>query len=229
MKYSPSALIGRLSRSAGSTTASHNRYGAYLRNRVIPTNPASTAQTAVRDRLGTLSAAWRSLTAAQRLAWEALAPSFVRTDSLGEPYTLNGFGAFMSVNQNLLAIGASQLSDPPTYNPPPALVSGVVTAAVALPSMSLAFSASPLGTGTKLLSFATRPVSAGKNFMPNGEYKLIDVSAAAATTPLSLLTDWEAVFGTLSQVGEKIFFKFKVVDPQGLSNAVLQTSAIVAT
>lgn len=128
MKYAPSALIGRLSRSAGSTTAGHNRYGAYLRNRVIPTNPASPAQTAVRGNFGTLSSGWRGLTSAQRTAWSSLGANITRTDTLGQTYTLTGQAAYMLVNRNLYTIGGSAVTDPPAYSPPAALATAVITA-----------------------------------------------------------------------------------------------------
>lgn len=127
MKYVPSALIGRLSRSAGSTTAGHNRFGAYLRNRVIPTNPSTSKQTAVRGSLGTLSTAWRGLTAGQRAGWTALGASIVRTDSLGQTYTLTGQQAFVSLNRNLFTLGVVTLLEAPLYTPPVSLLTSTVT------------------------------------------------------------------------------------------------------
>lgn len=119
MKYVPSALIGRLSRSAGSTTAAHNRFGAYLRNRVIPTNPASAKQTAVRNSLATFSGEYRALTDAQRAAWTALGLNMTRTDSLGQVYTLTGLQAYISLNRNLYTSGAtSSIADAPAWAPP---------------------------------------------------------------------------------------------------------------
>lgn len=225
MKYAPSALIGRLSRSAGSTTAAHNRYGAYLRNRVIPTNPATSAQTAVRSALATISAAWRSLTSAQRAEWEAIAPSLVRTDSLGENYTLNGFAAYMSCWRNLVSVGSSGIASPVAYVPPASIATATITSEDT-PTLSIAYTVTPLATGVKLMVFATRGVSPGKNFLPNGEYKLIFVSAAAAASPANVLSAYQAVFGT-PVVGEKIFFKLKVVDTaSGYTNAVLEKSVI---
>lgn len=128
MKYVPSALIGRLSRSAGSTTAGHNRFGAYLRNRVIPTNPNTTKQSDVRSNLGTLSSGWRALTEAKRLAWTALGASMTRTDSLGETYTLTGQQCYVSLNRNLNTVGGTAITDAPLLSVPASLTSVTVTA-----------------------------------------------------------------------------------------------------
>lgn len=227
MKYVPSALIGRLSRSAGSTTAGHNRYGSYLRNRVIPTNPVTAAQTAVRDQFADASIAWRNLTALQRSGWESLAPDIVRTDSLGETYTLNGQTAYMYVNRNRLTLGQSQLSDAPAVNPPPALLTGEATIGVALPVHDIDYTATPLGANDRLLIFATRGVSPGKKFLPNGDYKLVQITALAAASPADIDTDYRAIFGP-PVTGEKIFYKLKVIrQTTGQSNSTLQFSAIV--
>ena len=128
MKYVPSALIGRLSRSAGSTTASHNRYGAYLRNRVIPVNPNTTKQAQQRSDLAQISTAWRDLTDAQRAAWKSLGAQMTRTDSLGETYTLTGLQAFESLNRQLLFTGGAILSNAPALAEPTTLTSLTVTA-----------------------------------------------------------------------------------------------------
>lgn len=121
-------MVGVLSRSAGSTTAARNRYGSYFRNRVMPTNPATPNQTEIRSNFGSISANWRALTEAQRAAWEAWAPNLTRTDTLGNPYTLNGQTAYISVQRNLYTVGGAATTTPPAYDPPAALSSMTITA-----------------------------------------------------------------------------------------------------
>lgn len=128
MKYVPSALIGQLSRSQGSTTASHNRFGSYFRNRTIPTNPNTSKQATQRAQIAAFSAGWRALTATQRAAWTALGASIVRLDTQGQPYTLTGLQAFESVNRNQSTAGNATLTDAPTFTPPTSLTSIALTA-----------------------------------------------------------------------------------------------------
>lgn len=127
-KYVPSALIGRISRSAGSTTFGHNRVGAYFRNRVIPTNPVTGPQTLVRGNFGTLAAAYRTLTSTQQADWIALGANMIRTDSLGQTYDLTGLQAYEAINRNLFTYGSSSTSTAPLYAPPAALATATVTA-----------------------------------------------------------------------------------------------------
>jgi hypothetical protein len=127
-KYNPSALIGRISRSAGCTTFGHNRVGSYFRNRVVPTNPATNPQALVRGSLGTLSAAWRGLTEAQRGDWTGLGLNIIRTDSLGITYDLTGAQAYVAINRNLFTAGLAYVVIAPVYSPPAALLTITPTA-----------------------------------------------------------------------------------------------------
>lgn len=128
MKYVPSALVGQLSRSQGSTVASHNRFGSYFRNRTIPVNPNTGKQAAVRAQIAAFSAQWRTLSDAQRGAWTALGASMSRLDSQGQPYTLTGLQAFESVNRNQSTAGNATVTDAPTFVPPTALTLVTLTA-----------------------------------------------------------------------------------------------------
>lgn len=128
MKYTPSALIGPLSRSAGSTTASHNRFGNYFRNRTIPTNPNTTKQATQRATIQAASAGWRALTSTQRAGWAALGAQMTRQDSLGNSYTLTGLQAFTSAYRNLTTTSGTLLTDAPALAEPTTLLTLTLTA-----------------------------------------------------------------------------------------------------
>lgn len=128
MKYTPSVLLGQLSKSAGSVTAGHNRNGSYLRTKVIPTNPRSSLTTFARGVVSAFASAWRGLTAAERLAWAALGSTMLRSDSLGNPYTLTGQQAYISVNRFIRLYGGAAVTTAPTLLIPTAITSFTVTA-----------------------------------------------------------------------------------------------------
>src|SRR5882757_7200221 len=94
-------------------TSSRNRYGQYVRSRATPVQPNTTFQLNQRARFTTNAAGWRSITDAQRAGWLSLGLMISRTDSLGQTYTLNGFGAYCSVNNNKLDAGDAAVSDAP--------------------------------------------------------------------------------------------------------------------
>jgi hypothetical protein len=186
----------------------------------------SPAQTAVRVDFGDHSSNYRSLTQVQRDAWNSFGENYAKTDSLGQPYSLTGLQAFVSINRNLATYGSAAVSDAPLFTLP----SGLATATASInegDSMTVAYTVTPLAANTKVAIFATRPLSAGINFQPNGAYKLLAVSAAAAASPVDVEAAYVAIFGSLGLEGEKILFKAVVLSSTGLASPVLQFAGFV--
>lgn len=202
-------------------TSSRNRYGQYVRTRATPVNPASTYQQAVRGRMQTVAGAWRALTAVQQAGWRDLALSVFRTDSLGQSYNQTGFGVYTMVNMNQLASGGAILSAAPLYSPPADLSTLTVTATTS--TMSFAYTVTPLPAGAQLFAFASPGQSAGRYF--NGNYRLLQVGAAAGASPLSVFTAYQTRFGS-PVTGQKIFFSASIFQG-GWMSAPLQTSVII--
>lgn len=181
-------------------TASRNRFGQYMRTRASPVQPRTAAQLNQRARMTTNAAAWRGLTDAQRAGWGSLGLSITRTDSLGSSYSMNGFMAFTSVNNNKLDAGDAALTDAPAIVTPADLLTATVTLTAA--AFSIAYTATPLAAGVRLFIFCSPQRSAGVTF--NGDYRLIAVTAAAAASPANILAAYTAKFG-VPVVGNKIF------------------------
>lgn len=181
-------------------TSSRNRFGQYYRNRATPVQPRTSFQLNQRAILAANAAAWRALTDAERSGWASLGLQITRTDSLGQTYTLNGFAAYCSVNNNLAAAGDSLLSAAPALVTPGDLATATITLTAS--SFSIAYTATPLGTGVRLFTYVSPQKSAGVSF--NGDYRLLAVSAAAAASPADVLAAYTARFG-VPVVGNKIF------------------------
>lgn len=195
MKYAPGLMVGQLSGSTGSTVASHNKFGSYFRSRTIPVNPNSSAQQGVRNTFAAISQEWRNLTQLERDAWIAAALSITLYDPLGVAYNPTGAQYFMSINQGvkLYSPTAAFSTAPPAPAPPTA--PATLTPTITTSGESLAFTASPLGAGVKMVVEATRSISPGRKFIGRSEYKQVYVSSAAATSPLNIAGGYEAVFG----------------------------------
>ena len=93
-------LIGaELSGSIGGITASHNKGGAYFRNRVVPVNPATPAQGIVRQLMGNLAARWSGLlTPSERDAWDEYALNVPLLNRLGESVSVTGLNMYQRTN-----------------------------------------------------------------------------------------------------------------------------------
>jgi hypothetical protein len=208
--------------SQAGTTSSRNRFGQYQRNRATPVQPRTPAQLNQRALMATNAAAWRGLTDAQRAGWLSLGAMISRTDSLGQSYTLNGFMAYCSVNNNKVAAGDAAVSDAPAIVTPPDLLTLTLTLTAA--SVSAAFTATPLGAGVRLFAYVSPQASAGRKF--NGDYRLLSVSAAALASPMVLTTAYTAKFG-VPVVGNRIFFSF-VTYKGGFQGSPFNVAQVVA-
>lgn len=208
--------------SVAGQTSSRNRFGQYIRSRATPVNPGSTFQTSVRARMTQNAQAWRLLTAAQRAGWEDLGLQISRNGSLGESYTMNGFMAYCSLNNNRLAAGDAVISDAPILSEPAPLVTLTVTLGAA--SYSVAYTVTPLAADSRLFVYASPQRSAGRTF--EGDTRLISVTAAAAASPANVLAAYTARFGA-PVVGNRIFTSAAVYNG-GFMSAPLLSSDIVA-
>lgn len=212
MKYTPGIAVGAMSGSKGGTTASHNRNGAYFRNRSIPVNPNTPAQTAVRNRVSSLSSTWRSLSQGQRDQWSAVAATLPRVDSLGQTYTQTGLQLFVGYNSTLLLLGDPTVTDPVPVDSSPNIIEATptVTASDTPGSRLLVVDfGGTVGTSAeRVLVYATAPISAGINFVKNSDFRFI-ADTPANVTSFSLLTTYQAVYGPLvaSLAGQKVFVK----------------------
>lgn len=203
-------------------TASRNRFGQYIRTRAIPVNPSSPEQLVQRARMATNAAGWRGLTDLERAGWEALGQQIQRTDSLGSTYTMNGFMAYCSVNNNNLDAGEAIVSDAPALVTPPAILTATVTLTSA--AFSIAYTATPLALGVRLFSFISPQQSPGRTF--NADYRLIAVSAAAAASPADVFSAYEARLGT-PVTGNRIFISLQTY-ALGFKSPPFNVSQLVA-
>lgn len=176
----------------------------------------------MRNRLSVNAAAWRDLTANQRAGWESLGSQMTRTDSLGQSYTLNGFQAYCSVNNNNLAAGNSVVSDAPALVTPSGLLTATITLTAA--AFSIAYTTTPLGAGIRLFTFASPQRNAGRSY--EGDYRLVAVSAAAAASPADVFTAYQTRLGT-PIAGNRIFLSLQLYDT-GFLSGPLVTSQVVS-
>jgi hypothetical protein len=162
------------------------------------------------------------LTAAQRAGWAGLGLSMVRSDSLGQSYTLQGNQAYCSVNNNRMMCGLSAVSDAPALT----AVSNIVTATITVTSasLSIAYTATPLAAATYLAVFASPQRSSGRNF--EADFRFIGISAAAGASPLVEFTPYSAKFGA-PVTGNKVFFSFVAIS-LGFESGPFVTSQIVS-
>lgn len=84
-----------LSGSLNGTVASHNRGGAYFRERIVPVDPMGPQQLLCRDAMASMAAAWNALGEPGWVQWDAYARHFTVNNRIGDAHSLSARNAFL--------------------------------------------------------------------------------------------------------------------------------------
>ena len=202
---------------------SKNRGGAYMRTKVTPSNPQSTFQMNVRGIFAAISSAWSSLTAANRQSFENLVSSYARTDIFGDLRNPTGKNLFQRLNQNLELTGQAQLTTCPEPSEVP--FANVIEAAgdVSIPGFDVTLGGDT--TGSKLMIFATPPLSQGTKFVKN-KLRLIEVQDGAGAGSFDITASYAARFGAIA-LGQNIYVGVRVVNANGQASPLETVKATI--
>lgn len=228
-------LSGSINKQAGGHTFTKNNV---VRRRVIPVNPQSEAQQAVRSAFSYLTTAWsETLTEAQRGAWET-----ARTSSYYQKQdTLNGvsrpFGSskdlFIAMNVNYL-LGAN-LIDSPTVTfltpDPPSALDSITAVGVAIDASSQTVALTYTGTWSGEVGYIkmTPPVSAGNMKASTVNTKSRIIGEDFGSSPVALGSDFTSKFGALTgTTGKKVFWElYGVNNTTGKARLIASGSTVV--
>lgn len=219
-------MFGQFSGSQGNTVASHNKNGSYLRNRIIPVDPRTAKQLAVRALIQGFSEFWRTLSQAQRDGWSFLGDQMTRLDTQGQSYTLTGLQAFTSINMNRDVLSLAISQDAPALDVPTLIYTITPTAAAGAQSFEID-STVVLAASQNIVLDASDDISPGINFVPRGAFKFLAVFSSIGNPPYDVATEWLAIYGILT-AGEKIFARAVVINDAGFAGAVVEEDTIVA-
>jgi len=216
-------IVG-LSGSTGASVYARNRYGYYRRNKVIPINPDTAAQQAVKSILSAFAQQWRTLTQSERDEWEGAVDNFIGTGAFGNSNRYSGNVLFTRLNSVLAAVGLSPITTPPLPSSVPSAAVGTIVIDTTAPTYTAAV-ADP-GASFTLQVFATPPVSPGKSYVKN-LYKQIDAVTGGGGASVDFEAAYNAVYG-VPPVGTKVFVKIVVVEnASGLRSIATSNSTIV--
>lgn len=225
-KIKLSAIVSEMRGKLNGSVFSKNRGGAYIRTKVTPVNPQTLAQGLVRATLTNLSQAWRSLTEAQRLAWNGAVSSFTGTDIFGDVKTPSGINLYNKLNLNLAAIGVAPINTPPLAVSVGYFDSLDLAADASADTIAASFTTIGESAGQTVIVEATPCLSPGKNFVKS-EYRTIGTFAGDATSAQALGAMYVAKFGAMT-AGQKLFVRLKFVDnTTGVAGQYTAASTIV--
>lgn len=183
---------GAASGAQGSTVASHNRFGQYLRARTTPVNPASSQQQAVRNAVKNLTASYQNtLTTNQRTAWQTYANNVTSLNRLGDGVNMTALNAYTRSNTSRQQASQTTIQDAPTTFDLGSFTTPTITLGAGTFNGTVTFSAADAwATGTSstsgLLIYASRQQAPSINFF-KGPYRLAaKVNSTTGTATFTL-------------------------------------------
>jgi len=204
-----SALISEMRNKLNGSVFARNRGGAYLRTKVTPLNPQTAAQVAARSLLASFSQSWRTLTEAQRNAWNSVVDQWATTDVFGDIINPSGSTLFIRLNINVSLAGGTALVSPPTPVGATALPDLLVTADFSTQIMLIDSDIFEVPVGHALVVDATPMLSPGIS-NAKSKFRVIQTFPAAATMTLDISAAYIAKFGGMVQ-GQKVFVRAKLI------------------
>ena len=205
------------------TIFSKNRGGAYVRTKVTPTNPQTVAQMFVRGVFAAISSAWSALSQLQRNSFNGFVAAYATTDIFGDLKNPSGKSLYQRLNQNLVISGQPQVT---TCNSPIEVpFAGLVSVIGSLAAADLVASLSGNTAGSKIMFFATPPLSQGTTFVKN-KLRLLTVLNGGNGLSGNIGADYTAKFGPLA-IGANIYIGVKVVNANGQASPMETAKASI--
>ena len=225
VKYGPFA---QLSGSINGWVYSHNRAGAYIRNRSLVTNPNTSFQVEARGNFRDAVDAWtNNLSDTSRGEWETYAANTPVLNRLGDPILLSGQQMFIRSYQAIAMVGGDAPTGAPAIFDLGTFTVPTITADASAGELSIAFNngdAWAVAEGGFLSIKQSRPQNETINFF-RGPWRFVGSVAGALIPPASPATI-PALFLPLT-AGQKLFFEVRAIDADFRVTNVATVSTIV--
>lgn len=210
MKYVPSIAFDEMSGSAKGVTAAKTMGRKYIRNRGYGGSARTSAQASVKSIFKQLSQAWKNLSNAQILAWNALALTQAGKSVLGTSAKISGANLFTRLNYWVVACGGNVMQNPPTLQGVEAPTEAVITLTPS--KFTFELEGEPENPeNLKLIVMASAPQSNG---VTRAYSKAVRVGAPleAASEVYDLKKDYDEKNGVPTSAAPKVFMKYFFVN-----------------
>jgi len=182
------AAGGTISGKMGGVVFSRNRFGAYVRSRIVPVNPNTSFQQAARSRVSVLTARWLdTLTDVQRSEWETYGVAVPTVNRVGLTINPTGLNRYLAVNALRLQAGQAIEDDAPAILNLAAYTLPVPTVDQTAQEVSVAFTntdAWATAVGGALMVWVSRGYNTTRNFF-KGPFRFAGRVLGAVVPPTS--------------------------------------------
>jgi hypothetical protein len=206
-----SALMSDMRGKLNGSVLSKNRGGSYIRNKVTPSNPQTTAQMSVRGIFAGIASAWSTLTESQRLSFNNKVSQYASTDIFGDIRNPSGKALFQKLNQNLSISNQATLTSCPDSAAVP--FANVTSATIEVGESDFIVTYSGNTTGSKVVIWATPQLSQGTTFVKNKLRQLEVFTGANAGTP-NVYGAYVAKFGAIAE-DANIYVGIRTINENG--------------
>lgn len=220
------AVVADMRNKLNGSVFSRNRGGAYVRTKVTPLNPQTSAQVGARALLTALAQGFRSLTQEEIAAWNSAVNQWATTDIFGDVVNPTGLALYVRLNANIQNAGGDLITTPPSPVGATAITALALSADAAATTYDVNFGPSTVPAFHSMYLESTSMLSPGIN-NANSRFRAIAVVAASETAPYNGYAAQTAKFGPLVS-GQKAFVRAKFINKlTGEVSQALTASAIV--
>lgn len=207
----------------GGQVFSKNRGGSYVRTKVTPLNPQSTAQMSVRGIFASISSSWSALLEGQRATFNNFVSDYARTDIFGDLRNPSGKNLYQRLNQNLAISGQASISV--CVSPSEVPFANVQSADGDISNTEFIVNTQGETTDSKLVIWATAPLSQGTSFVKN-KLRQIAVVDGGSAIQADVWAEYVAKFGTPT-AGANIFVGVRVINANGQASPLETIKATI--
>lgn len=222
-KIKLSAIMSDIRGKLNGSVFSKNRGGAYMRNKVTPSNPQTTSQMSVRGIFAGIASGWSTLTEEQRLSFNGKVSQYATTDIFGDLRNPSGKALFQKLNQNLAISDQAAVSTCPDSAAVP--FANLVSANADISSTLFELDYSGDTTGSKVVAWATAPQSQGTTFVKN-KLRQIAVAAGGEAGTIDIYDAYVAKFGALTP-GANVYVALRTINENGQASPLETLKATV--
>ena len=194
--YGP--IVSDARKKIGGVVATKGHAGNFMRKKVSPIQPRTSAQRNVRASFTAISKLWSGGLTGNVAGWNTLAKSTPKKDRFGQSVTMTGLQLFQSLSRNLATIGVS-----PVITPPANLIAsspGALTyvASVGGPNLTVT-EANVITSAEYSVVYAGPQQSPGRMFVGKTYRYITKTIGAGAALTTDIETLYVAKFGALIQ------------------------------
>lgn len=210
-KYSGVGIVGMSGKIQGTVFLNNNVVRVWHKTKTV----RDAATNLVKGIFSGISTAFRSLTAAQVLAWNGGAVDFKRKNALAEVKTLTGSQMYQRINNILISLGLAPITTPPGVGTLDAITRlagvGDVSAQTVLATVTTFGGAVAIPATTYYKVYATPQFGVSKSKFSKSDYRYIGFfPATTAINPLDFSADYIAQFGAI-RLNQRIGYAIQAI------------------